>query len=304
MDQKKRNQSPTYDFKLVINLVMTVFLMVTVCMTCDPGTETVDDETQVSTEYDLAPTPEFPYRWHPFDDWPGDQGYPAYEKEDNLDLVAPLPEECPTHVHMFNLYTRGQIRGSLSFNQYKRGGSRIHPSMNRGNTTLGGFIDALLRPPYIPLIWLGYKYQVEIRFLGPLEYGFFGQMISSAQWFEFTDPEFKADSPENDSIGKVWHLAPGDRKSDFPVIEIVKLTDTDHIVRYIDAPGGFYYRVGDRTTYVLIYAGACGVVTHVKYLKIYYPDIWAISDSIRPVATELTPNEFKDAVGGWKFADN
>lgn len=225
-------------------------------------------EPHTTSEEDLAPTPESPRRWYPFRDWPGEEDYSAYENKDDLDLVGLLPRDCPTRVHSFDLYLTGQVRGNLSFNQFKRGGPSYARPMNGGNTTLGGFESFLIDRV---VAWKSYKYQVEIRFLGPFQHAFFGQMMSDPQSFSFSDPEFHDDSPANDWVGKRWNLAPGEKKSDFPVIEIVVLTNTDHIVRYIDAPGGSHvmgYGVSDKYMYAIIYAGACGVVTHTKYLQL------------------------------------
>ncbi|MGE0653360.1 MAG: hypothetical protein AB7P12_16690, partial [Alphaproteobacteria bacterium] len=257
-------------------------------------------ERHVSTKDDLAPTPDLPRRWYPFDPWPGSETYQPYAVADDLDLTTPLPAGCPTHVHAFDLYLAGQVRGSLSFNQYKRGGPPYAKPMNDGNTMLGGFESI----PNRIMSWKAYKYQVEIRFLGPFQHAFFGQMIASPQSFSFSDPTFDDDSPANDWPGKVWNLAPGDKKSDFPVIEIVTLTQTDHIVRYIDAPGGSEVMgvgLSDKYQYVLIYAGACGVITHVKYLQLYFPDQFRWTDGT-PRATEMNLAQFRNAVGSWSFA--
>ncbi len=271
------------------------------CGDGDVGAEQPVEEVHVSTEENLAPTPELPRRWYPFGEWLGDEDYSAYENEDDLDLVGPLPAGCPTQVHSFNLFLSGQVRGSLSFNQHKRGGPRWANSMNGGNTTLGGFQNYQTRFNS----WLGYKYQVEIRFLGPLQHAFYGQMIADPQAFSFSDPEFHDDPPANDWPTKRWNLGPGESKSSFPVIELVTLTNTDHIVRYIDSPGGGEVMgIGrsDKYVYVIIYAGACGVVTHIKYLQLYYPDQFRWTDGT-PRATEMTLQEFRDAVGDWSFAD-
>jgi hypothetical protein len=271
------------------------------CADGEAEEEAPREEQQVTTEGDIAPNPELPHRWHPFDQWPSDEPYAPYENEDDLDLSGPLPAGCPTRVHSFNLYLAGQVRGNLSFNQRKRGGPKYAHAMNGGNTTLGGFENI----PNRIMSWKGYKYQVEIRFLGPLQHAFFGQMASDPQAWSFTDPEFHDDSPANDWVGKNWNLLPGEKKSDFPVIEIVSLTNTDHIVRYIDAPGGgevMGIGLSDKYMYFIIYAGACGVVTDIKYLQIYYPDQFVWTNGT-PIATEMTLTGFQNAVGNWSFEE-
>jgi len=255
----------------------------------------------VSTRQNQVPTPDPPRRWYPFRTWPGSENYSAYQNRVNLDLSGTQPAACPTRVHAFNLYLCGQLRGNLSFNQHKRGGPSYAHSMNGGNTKLGGFQNYQTRLNS----WLAYKYQVEIRILGPMQHAFYGQMIADPQAFSFTDPVFHDDSPANDWPGKRWNLAAGERKSSFPVIELVTLTNSDHILRYIDAPGGgevMGIGISDKYSYVIIYAGACGVLTHVKYLQLYYPDQFRWTDGT-PRATEMSFAQFRNAVGDWSFAN-
>jgi hypothetical protein len=244
--------------------------------------------------------PEPPFKWNPFDDYPLTNIDKENNRTESFWNTNKLDPElyrdkffnklsgdaaCLSIVRSLTVNLTGQISGNLRFNQGKRMlvGS---PELNNDNKDLGGvYISAYgIQSEF-------YKYEVVIDFDG-LEEGFYGQMISGCVSGTNPQVEFSDDSPENDWDGLNWNLGPGEKKEDYPVFEV----DGD-IVRWIDAPQARSPFIPCKN-YVIVYAGACGTVTHMQIIEITYPS------GSKPTARTLSKDEFRNAVSGWTYKSN
>lgn len=257
------------------------------------GENRVKSET---TKEDLAETPAPPYRWDPFTPWPGEtpNQYPPINEDDFFSTTI-IPSDCTTSVKDppgITIRLTGNIVGNLSYNDLQRGNGRpgASPAVNNGNKQLGGFRK---QPGGAPSR-TGYKYQVEITWEGPLKDAFWGQMASDMHynvWNPNPAVEFDDDTPANDWVTKPWNLKPGEKKSDFPVVELVGQT-----LRYIDAPQGPVPDTVPGVKFFLIYAGACGKATHRKILMLFFPPFL-----LNPMAFEIPENDFLQNTSSVEF---
>jgi hypothetical protein len=247
---------------------------------------TVYDAT---AEDDVAPTPEPPYGWAIFKAAFSHGDFPALKPDD---YVSKSPQtaaaaDCATSVKDplgVDVQTTGTVVGDLKYNT----GPRMTGGMaatNGGNTQLG----PVHKSSGLFQNW-AYKFEVNITFNGPLKNAFYGQMASKPMPVKDNGPTFNDDTPANDWPGKEWKLPAGKKKTDFPVVEV-----KDSTVHWIDAPGG--PTVKDKKEYFMFYAGACGKVTHVQFMRVDFPD------DKDPTAKLMTEAEFKkDAGGSFKFS--
>ena len=210
----------------------------------------------------------------------------ATKPADNaLPTSAPVAT-CGTQVAPpLQVFIAGPVRGGLKYNTLPRGKGG-YPETNNDNTTLGGFLKNNI------VNWYQFKYQVEVTFVGPMKDAVYGQMISDPTDRASTTAniEFKDDSPENDAVGNEWTLEPGQQNSRFPVVEVAGQT-----VRWIDAPGGYGTRWSNTKSFIIDYAGACGVITH---LQVYKYDV--VGGAV-PTMTALTLAQLKAEVGNFSF---
>jgi hypothetical protein len=261
-----------------------IFLLVLSC--CGDGDITVSK----TTKEDLVPTPAPPDRWYPFA--PGDEHALKHADYENKIPLSAADATCGTKVKeppAIDMHDTGKVIGGLKFNLFPRGKGSAAEA-NQDNTNLGPIYE---KNSGVARDWYLYKFEVEITYTPVLKDGFYGQMISAPFEMSATpDITFTDDSPENDTIGKQWFLAPGQKKSDFPVVEVQNTT-----VRWIDAPGGSQLGMGiaDKKMFVIVYAGACKKVTYVKVLKFEYPK------GKKPTITYIEPDKLKDQVKSYKF---
>jgi hypothetical protein len=259
---------------------------------------------QDGTNYAAIPNPTPPYSWYPFWDHPltsidreAQRATSAWnsrklqvEAKANGFVTGTADLACLSKVQSLTVSLTGPIVGGLKFNQAKRMGARAQaPALNGNNTTLGGF--------WVPGDQVAihhFKFQVIVTY-DDLTEAFYGQMFSGPLLTAFgkRNYEFHDDSPENDWSGLNWTLGPGEKKEDFPILEVEGTT-----VRWIDAPeahdGGLQNSVPG-IGYAIVYAGACGIVTHQEIVEISYPA------GAPPTARMLTPAQFTAAVAGWTY---
>lgn len=255
----------------------------------------------------FTPNPGPAVPWYPFDEYP----LTEEDKENGL-TTSPFADRrlstadhfskwfdssldastvtCSSKVISLNVNLTGNISGNLSFNLNKRRGGTFPNGMNNGNTQLGGVEDngILLRSQH-------YKFEVVVEF-DNLEEGFYGQMISDHYGWTWGGPnvEFHDDHPANDHAElNLANLGPDEKIEDFPVFEVQGNT-----IRWIDGPNYNGFSWVEQHQYVLVYAGSCGVVTHLEIIEITYP-----SSGI-PSATILSKEDFEARVDEWRFIDN
>ncbi len=243
---------------------------------------------QTTTPANLAPTPKPPHQWKLFTPWPvSGTTFTPLPRPTGTFMPVGSAAGCATKVVIPTGITAklsGTIRGGLSFNDRPRGNGKF-PSVNNGNTTLGGFRDRL----NLFVSRLGYKYEVEVTYQGPLKDAFYGQMISGPHSLDPSKDvhvKFRDDTPANDWVGKKWLLKPGESKASFPTVEVVGQT-----VRWIDAPGSSVGRIQGTYYLVVVYAGACGAIEDTKILLITYaaPIPGGPNPTGRPEASVISP---------------
>jgi hypothetical protein len=249
-----------------------------------PNVVSQNDEPKksVTNKDDLSPTPGPPIGLYPFKEGAG------YKPDDYVNKLpkSEAAESCKNKVTSLEIHDKRKVVGNLKFNLRPRGDGNA-AEMNGGNTDLGPVFEEMTLTN-----WYFYKYEVEISFTAGLEDTFYGQMITDP----FTigtkpDVQFHDDTPANDWINKEWQLKPSEKKTDFPVIEIQGNT-----VRWIDSPGGTTFKVANTTQIIIVYAGACGKLTHLKIIKIEYPK------GKKPKFSFVDPPEnLKDEVKSFKF---
>jgi hypothetical protein len=244
-----------------------------------------------------------PYAWSPFSPWPApDSSDPTkispWEQErlvaeawSNRDLTSKPIAGCPSMVvdpPGIVIRTTGTLVGGLSYNVSKRRQRIMLPALNGGNTQLGDARNADNTASY-------FKFQVEIQFNNLTE-AFYGQMVMP-DFLPLTGTgsriSFKDDTPANTFPG--LDPPPGvNPATSAPVFEVAGTT-----VRWIDAPQATSF-LGSFTgwnqrKFILVYAGACGRVSHVMYLELSYAATGPTT------ARVLTHAQFAQAVAGWSF---
>jgi hypothetical protein len=249
---------------------------------------------------EITPNPSPPYHWYPFENYPltpadreANRMVSSWNtrKADHTQYnnrwfdAAQGDLACVSKVTSFTANLTGTVSGRLSFNLDKRRRGNATPGMIGGDRNLG---------PVGGAGWTRnqhYKFEVVIVYSNLVE-GFYGQIISAPMDYEEGDMEieFKNDFPENDHAKLNWDLAAGETKEQFATFEIQGNT-----VRWIDGPQYAGSNMDDQAQYVVVYAGACGLVTHVEIIEIIY------ARNGPPTASKLTKNQFDTKVKSWSF---
>lgn len=250
---------------------------------------------------EITPNPSPPYHWYPFENYPltpadREAGrtvsrWNARKADHNqyggrwFDSAQGDPA-CPTNVTSLTTNLTGNVTCNLSFNMEKRKRNYNTPGMIGGDKTLGPVgTGGFVRNQH-------YKFEVVIVYNNLTE-GFYGQMISAPMDYSTgnMDIQFENDFPANDHNKLNWNLAQGETKAQFPVIEI-----TGNTIHWIDGPQfATGFESDDQVRYVIIYAGACGVVTHMEILEIMYPR------GGPPTAVKMSKNQFQAKAKSWSF---
>jgi hypothetical protein len=242
---------------------------------------------ETTTADNLAPTPQPPYAWPVFKEGfrHGDNSFPAYSAAQyaGTSIGSAPAAGCPTSVVSLRVLTTGKVDGNLSYHTAPRRSGTM-PETNDGNTDLGGVYKK-----YGPVENWAFKFEVVIEFQGPLGNAFYGQLMSNSLAPNAPAPVFGDDTPQNDWIGKSWDVPAGKSKSDFPVVEV-----SGNTVRWIDAPQGTSR--GNTKSYAILYAGACGKVTHTAILRLDFPSGGA------PTARILSDAQFAAEAGSFTYA--
>lgn len=280
---------------IVVGIITcTVVTLASGCRGCGDGDDDSkqewekDSTASTTTSEDVAKTPTPPYGWNLFG--PPPDGLTAKPLDTTAfadkDLAQAAAAGCGTKVvPPIGYRTQGAISGKLVFHAFKRGDYSYpevnSPSVPNSNTTLGSCDYG----------HYCFKYEITVTFAGPMKDAFYGQLISASPTSTNKDDVvFKDDTPANDWPGKKWNLKAGETKGMFPVVEVAGQT-----VRWIDAPGGTELAMRGKNNFIIVYAGACGVVTDTKFFKIRY------FESEHAKMTELTLAQLKAEVNSFKY---
>jgi hypothetical protein len=239
-----------------------------------------DPVKSTTTKDDLFKTPEPPYGRSVFTKGADGALDPA-EYKNKIPTVHEPAAGCGTKVTAFNVYLSGPVHGSLKYDLLPR--DNINFDCANNDKTLGS-----CRGKGISTVI--YKFEVEITFTGPLKDGFYGQLITrpSAAAANDNDVEFKDDTAKNDWVDKNWYLQPGQKKEEFPSVELDGQT-----VRWIDAPQAL--ALNAVKLFVIVYAGACGKLTNLEIFKITYPRAG------KATMEKITEADLKKEVGSFIF---
>jgi hypothetical protein len=231
----------------------------------------------VTTQDNLVETPSPPNYYYPFDLTP-DEGKQTLNIKDFINkLPLQKPDShCTTSVADIEVLTSGPVEGDLKFNTKYRnawnGSDEDDFSFNEtnnDNAELGGVATGNL--------YLYYKYEVKISYVGNLKNAFYGQMMAKEVVpMDSNSKEvcFRSETPQNDNIGRVWRvtkdLPPIEVKKKYPSLEIEGQT-----VRWVNCVGGGAGIMGvgfeNKSQYLIVYAGACGKITNLKVYRIDFP---------------------------------
>jgi hypothetical protein len=209
-----------------------------------------------TTKENLFKTPAPPSGRSPFAK--GSEG--ALNPADYKNKIPPVsapPSGCGTKVKSLNVYMDGQVHGGLKYNLLQR--DNIDFPCANNDQTLGSCRKAGASTVL-------FKFEGEVTFEGPLKDGFYGQLIThpSPADKNDSDVEFEDDTPKNDWIDKDWYLLPGEKKDDYPSVEV-----SGETVHWIDSPQALPLKSVKR--FVIVFAGACGTLTNLEIFKIVYP---------------------------------
>lgn len=236
---------------------------------------------QKTTDATLVPTTQPPYMWYPFHEnaVQGKDCLSAKEYTNRLPIQE-KPLKCAAVVDSLDVLPGGAIDGPLRFNcQYRHVDSGddqdySFAQVSQNNSELG--------PVQAGNLYLYYKYEGKIVFSGEKANCFYGQMISDL--IPITPPNpaqlvFHPFMPENDAIDMQWYVKGDasfvDFKKQYPINALEDAAGSRSIVRFIEAPGGGagVMNIGyeGKKLYVMVYAGVCNRITHVKVFRISYP---------------------------------
>lgn len=190
--------------------------------------------------------------------------------------IEELDKSCNQVVKKLDVYTAGLVQGDLRFNTRFRGNFNDPPNYTFPETN--NSIE--LGPVSTGNLYLYYKYEGEVEYQtekGEMDKCFYGQMSTRPIAIEEKVPiEFHDSTPRNDASGREWNVLKGEDfiefKKKYPVVLVEKAKG---VVRFIDCPGGpaGAFGVGweGKKIYIMLYAGTCNRVTHVKVFRIDYP---------------------------------
>jgi len=252
----------------IAKLLVTAIFSTTLLTACGDGSTKT-----LTTKEDLFETPPFPRRFqpfHPFNDAEG-EGWKADDYK-NKTLVDKPPPGADSKVDSLNVLLTGWTKGGLRFNTQARGNFSDPPNMTYPETNDNGNLG----PESCGFVYLYYKYEPEVTYIGDLKKCFYGTMATGLMDPKTNDPIiFKNLIIENDTVGREWHYNSNEPfkewKKKFPVVAVENKT-----VRWIDCMGGAGGSMGvgweGKKVYVLIYAGADKSITHAKIFRIDYPE--------------------------------
>jgi len=264
---------PCSTSKLLVTAIFSSLLL-TACG--DGSTKTL------TSKEDLFETPAPPYRFqpfHPFSDAEG-EGWNPEEYKDKMPLKSP-PAGTESKVDSFDVLLTGWTKGGLRFHTQARGNFSDPPNMTYPETNDNGNLG----PESCGFLYLYYKYEPEVTYIGDLNKCFYGTMATGLMDPKTRDPIiFKNLIIENDTIGREWHYNSNEPfkewKKKFPVVAVENKT-----VRWIDCMGGAGGSMGvgweGKKVYVLVYAGVEKCVTHAKIFRIDFPE------GKKPIMTEV-----------------